>query len=250
MEISLLELVSAVSSFAALLTAIIVFFTLIEMKRQRQSTYKPNLMFKPVSFSLSASFTDVLQYTISSKGNESSNDKMHARLFSEIYNIGLGSAKNLAVTWTFDYKKSIERIENEDSKLGVSISIDNDFLKIKEKNEMWINLVNDLNQNTDYLLPTSITSEPGKVRIPTSYVHLLSLYFIFCIYNDPEIESPLELKDFPELKMIIKYQDIEEHYHIKKYRIESNYMHIEYKRNNDGNLSSFFADFLMEFRAV
>ena len=76
MEFSLTELVSTVSSFAALLTAIIVFFTLIEMKRQRQSAYKPDLMFKPIRFSFSAGFADVLEYKIASqKDNEDSKNE-------------------------------------------------------------------------------------------------------------------------------------------------------------------------------
>jgi hypothetical protein len=123
MEFSLIELVTAVSSFAALLTAIIVFFTLIEMKRQRQSAYKPDLMFKPIRFSFSADFFDVLDYKIASQKDDDDSKNEQYKPTGQIYNIGLGSAKNLYPTLHFDYRKAIklvnELIDNIDGKFNL-----------------------------------------------------------------------------------------------------------------------------------
>lgn len=249
MKISLIEIISAVSGFAALLTAIIVFFTLIEMKRQRQSSYKPDLTFKPVHFSFSATFTDALQHKISSKKINGDSNKAHYEPSTEIYNVGLGSAKNLCVTWRFDYQKAIKLIKNAEGKFGLTISLENMLLQIKDKVVTWIEITYDLRQDIDYLLPASIANETARLLIPSSYVHLLSFYFIFHVYKNPDENILFNFADFPELKMNTKFNDIGGKTYSKKYKINPRRLSMQYNCNDDGCLSSINVDFLLEFNA-
>jgi hypothetical protein len=255
MEYSLLELVSAFSSLAALLTAIIVFFTLIEMQRQRESSYKPDLVFKPIDYSFSANFTCPLEYRISSEIDNDEGNKAQYNPSAKIYNIGLGPAKNLCLTFDFDYQKAIrlvkELTENVDGNFGLTISLEDMFLKIviKDGGCTWVEITNDLRLDEDYLLPVSTVKEPTVLSAPHSYVLLLGFYSIFHAYKNYEEEIPPDLRAFPELKMTAKFNDIGKKTYRKNYGIDSSYRSISYKRNDNGRLDNIDVDFLLEITA-
>lgn len=208
MQITLSELISAISSVAAFVTAIIVFFTLLEMIRQRQSSYMPDLVCKPLQFSVSADITDTLKYTISSKDNGDNRDQDHRDPQGKIFNIGLGSAKNLNLTWRFDHEKAIEDVKRLNLELDLALFIKDNFMIIKcESGGIYINLAIAYLKSIDYILPVSITNQPVSIPIPSCYVHLLSIYSIFQIYKDSE--NVLDaLSSFPQTWLTIKFKDV------------------------------------------
>ena len=228
MQITLSELISAISSVAAFVTAIIVFFTLLEMIRQRQSTYKPDLVCKSTQFFVSADVIDTLQYTISTKDNDDKGDQNRRAPQGRAFNIGLGSAKNLILTWRFDHDRAIEDVSRLNLELGLSLFVEENILKIKGKfGGIHINLANDNFQNIDYILPVSITNEPVSIHIPFSYVHLLSIYSIFQMYNDSE--NALDaLSSFPQIWLTIKFKDVGGRVYKKKYGINARYQYIQW----------------------
>lgn len=251
MQMSLPELISLISSVAALVTAIIVFFTLIEMKRQRQSSYKPDLICKPLRFSISANTTDNLQHVISTIDNRDKSDQDHHSSDGEVFNIGLGSAKNLCVTWRFDYEQATELVNKLNVELGLTISIEDNILIIKDKNGgTCIDLEHDLLQSIDYLLPVSIENKPAPILIPSSYVHLIGLYSVLRIYRDPEITLNFGLSDFPQLGMTTDFNDVGGKGYKKKHRVNPRRLAMELKHNDDGTPMSIKIDFLLEFKEL
>jgi hypothetical protein len=226
MQINLSELISAISSVAAFVTAIIVFFTLLEMIRQRQSSYKPDLVCKSTQFYVSADVTGTLQYTISTEDNGDKGDRNRRYPQGRIFNIGLGSAKSLNLTWRFDHERAIEDVKRLNLELGLSLFVKDNILTIKGKSGgNYINLANAYLQNIDYILPVSITNKPVSIDIPFSYVHLLSIYSIFQIYNDSG--NPLNfLSSFPHIWLTIKFKDVGGRIYKKKYGVNARYQYI------------------------
>ncbi|MBW1780965.1 MAG: hypothetical protein JRL30_09525 [Deltaproteobacteria bacterium] len=236
MPITLSELISSISSVAALVTAIIVFFTLLEMIRQRQSSYKPDLVFKPLRFSVSADTFDTLQYTISTEDSGDNSEQGHHDPNGKVFNIGLGSAKNLRFTWQFDHEKAIERVKKLNVELGLTTNVKDKILIIKAKtSSVYISLENDFLQSIDYLLPVSITNQPVIMQIPSCYVNLLSIYSIYQICKNAD-DALHALSSFPRARVTTEYKDVGGKIYKKKYSVNSRYHHIEWGGGDDGTL--------------
>ena len=109
---TLTELITLAASFAACISALSAVIAILQVKKQRESSYKPDLFLKSRG-SIDARFLlktpntnfEYLQFVNDQK------DVVHSILYT-IENIGFGSAKNVKILWSFDFKEAFRKLRN------------------------------------------------------------------------------------------------------------------------------------------
>jgi hypothetical protein len=209
-------LVSIFAIIAAISTVIYTFVTvktLKEIKRQRETTYLPNVVLGESSYTMkidkdlkhnSIQFEDV---TTKIKTND---------CFLNIYNIGLASAKNLNIIFEINDNKFIELIKENISEVEIA-ELGNGFLSIKHKEfNGGHNLAAQKNKSKDFLIPINIENKPFKLELPS---YLMTILYLL-VYN---LEDNYELiSDLPHFDLKIKYEDLSNKQHFINYQLKLN----------------------------
>ncbi|GIP40594.1 hypothetical protein J31TS4_38740 [Paenibacillus sp. J31TS4] len=200
------ELISLSSSVAAFITSGIALFNVIELNKQRKQSLIPEIIFKEASFSIfnGKNSPIPIKWLAINKDIDITGD-----FALECFNIGLGSAKNLNLSWSYDIKAIIEIIHKNNNEKVYQIDYDekSQFVNIKMKNGGLSATKLDLQSKSEYILPASAHKEPTKFRLPTSYHYLCSILLdLFFDYTaDEEIA---QLLNWPPLRLELVYEDV------------------------------------------
>jgi hypothetical protein len=215
-----------ISALATLAAAIIYYFTLRELKRQRENTYKPHLFIDDLHFNVqgirkgnlifpkkwgdaSKAFDIFLEFT---QENFSPSD-----FGLKCYNIGFGTAKKITITFSYDIDVFIEQVNKlnefvtEDKR--ITVKKDRFFVSFDCKNKdlpfinSAVSIENVLKRYVSYILPVNIKSDYAYIKLPSHYLELLNIYvFLFSsIPNKKEIDIQI---DIPIITSEIIYSDI------------------------------------------
>lgn len=93
------QLIAVSSSVAAAISALATFFTVLQVSENRKSSYRPEIIFANTKFSSTRKVKI-----------DSPNTDPEKYISVDMYNIGLGSAKNIEISWSFSI---ISAVENE-----------------------------------------------------------------------------------------------------------------------------------------
>lgn len=137
---------------------ILTFLTLIQLKRQRESMYIPDIFLGErhvdlFGFDLKDRFSD-FTYTLLKKPKEEKNsekieDKSYPWLDIYIHNIGFGAAKYIKGTWEYDFSKFISLIKKV---------LDKEQFELSTNKRDGINEVSITHLNTDHFSSARIFS--------------------------------------------------------------------------------------------
>ena len=181
---------SIVANMATLLTALATLFAVLEMRRQRKSSFRPDLVV--VNESIVAEKHPTISFPAPIRWHEP--EVIYSGAVSvttiapirldysvRVYNLGTGPAKDLIFEWSFDLSKLVEAVNSLSQRLfaGQFIELTSaNWLKFTSKSDgsNEINLDGDLKREEDFLLPSSIIHSPCLVRLPSSYINLISSY--------------------------------------------------------------------------
>lgn len=215
--------VNFVIGISTLFTSFIILFTLFEMIEQRLSTIKPAIFVKnsAIMINWDKEPHGPLNFSIEDKKTiESDKNNEHPRGF-ECYNIGLGAAQKIHISYNFDIQKMIEKIKELDKDSKVSIKFKNSTLVIGTESylQAYPQEITD-KIRIDYILPTNIDSTPTYIPLPELFIDLFSVY-LYLLLNSLEKsdESLNKITEVNKCNLIIKYQDIGNEQYIKKYEI-------------------------------
>lgn len=217
--------VNWVTGFSTLFTAVIVLFTLFEMKEQRVSTYKPVIVVKDsrINVTWDNDNQDPLKFSINNN-SEISSGKTKKKISSELesYNIGLGAAQKISISYTFDLQAIIDNIKKLDKESQIRIKDSDSLLSIKSKvvRKCYPHHKYD-DINIDYILPANIDSKPTFIQLPSKFIDFFLVYLFFLLNSLNEESAPLEqIAAFNKCNMILKYQDIGNEQYSKEYVVE------------------------------
>lgn len=100
------EIISLVSSIAALATSVIALFNVVELIKQRKQSVIPEVAFKEGTFHIyNASNSPIpLKWVGTNMYNYDSDNPFQF----ECFNIGIGSCKKVKLTWSYDVERFIE----------------------------------------------------------------------------------------------------------------------------------------------
>lgn len=205
----------SLASIAALVTALIVFATLKEMKRQHKVSMTPYLSLAPTSFKISFLDDNRIEW-ISTIGNSSSDNfsnnsekteqtNLLNSTFLRIDNIGLGTAKSIRMNWDFDNK-----FENEFN--TISSRYHNNHIKISRglfqyPNSKLLSIYSPQNEFIQYLLSASVRNVSIRLNIPEPYMFLFFMHMRLIF--DTEYSQQSKIPEYPSLKLCLEYEDIE-----------------------------------------
>lgn len=180
------NIINIIGHFLTLVSLLLVFITLLEMKIQRNNTYMPQIV---------AESNEKIEISWDSKSDfiflkEDTN--MYNQIYLNIYNVGVGVARNLEFAWDKDNVNVLANYINKNS-VDFSISLINEMMVIKttgiEAGGLGLECISKLN----FLAPN--VDEPYKVNLPIQYIQLYKIMLIEQINNYPPIQLKVSYTD-------------------------------------------------------
>ena len=195
--LSIDQLIAVSSSVAAAISALATLFTVLQVSENRKSSYRPEIIFTRTKFDLTREV-----------GTDPHNIAARERISVDAYNIGLGSAKNIEISWSFSIISALEKI-NSLTALGAELNkytfehgmISSEGEHAPASVSLW---KNQKIHKIDFALPASVNNQPLSIAIPHAYITLWEPYVIGAV----RIGKAELLDDFPLLACVITYQDV------------------------------------------
>jgi hypothetical protein len=219
-----------ISALAAVTYTIVAFRTLLEIKAQRETTYRPDIIVDEGLFYIYSYKSDKgefpVEYTYEKKNQLYHCENFTISSFSiNLFNIGLAAAKEIQIEYSFDLDK-ISSIINEQNKTLpadkiINIKKGNAFLEFKAAENAVVRssyhaIDSQLKREINHILPVNISSNPIKIALPTYILEIHSILIYSFWMNDTKDN------EFPELPIInlkISYFDIGNNKHSKEYEL-------------------------------
>ena len=204
---SISEWISLTSSIGAMSAAVVALFTLIELFRQRKSSYKPDLCILQTSFVIRESKLYGVNLSLDWWHEERDGVSTLVRPSIPLVNVGFGAAKDVYAKWTFDSEKLIRDVSYlaKESYQPFSIEKERSFLSLRKEGQE----VGGVNAEMttweyEYVLPLSQDKGGREVPLPPSYSFLIPAYLSLSVMKDRSIED----SEVPEIKLELAYTDI------------------------------------------
>lgn len=212
-------------------TAIGIFisvFTLLEMKSQRETSYKPKLFVDGSSFVVKSLEIEDIKFPIYwvKKNNDSIIKTIASPSFKlDCYNIGFGTAKNVTLTYSYNLKEFMSFVKKKIDKTGkrekgkhcgwsTTYNKYNNlfppecaayYLENEPPFEYCYDYNVNYNRYISYILPVNIDKKAFSISIPEAFLSLLNIY----VYeNKRKSLYYLDNDSIPKINIKLKYYDI------------------------------------------
>ena len=184
----------AISSLATLLAAFATFWTVSEMKRQREASYRPDLSAPDVLIHCSQFYNpnQTPKFTIE-YGNE------NILIF---HNLGFGVAKEIQIEWENNYHEIIKLIEIKDTSKEFKFTLNGNTLLMEAWGNMWPRVIGDMQRNSNFLYPDDELS----IKIPDTYLLLVTIY-AHLVFKEIKVNNKFDF-NLPSTTFKISYKDI------------------------------------------
>ena len=229
-----IEFKISVADIVAIITIGFTYFSLIEIKKQRESVYLPDLFIEDrlislYGFNMNEPFSDFTYGTVYSI--EKTNMKTDLVMFLKVYNIGFGSAKGIKFKWDYDFEAFANLIEKVVDKENFDFNrvpmIGQNHISFKHKTSHHFSgrlFEEGINDELSVLRPNQTDENISVVAIPDLYSMLLSYYICFkheVFKQKSEINFPINsLEEIPPLTLQVSYYDIGNKQRIKKFSVQ------------------------------
>lgn len=215
-------IISAVGSVGAFIAGVVALFTLKELKKQRESSYKPALMLLRKSHKVVMKSLGPVK--LGYHWGEASSPNVIPQETIPLINLGYGAAKNITLDWKFEHEKLLE----DANKLAHTthqeyfLKVDKQTLSAVSKGMILLNIIaNNEQQQVDFLLPNTTNKGVLSVEIPSLYTVLTSCYLSLCVHAKLK---PEDIK-LPMLSLVIEFQDVASKKYNKEFRFECDIKH-------------------------
>ena len=204
------HLISILTSVAACLSAIAAFFTVRQVSKQREHSYRPELVIPSIVIDGISSNQEKEFIPLWWSDNLNLNSHNDPKRFQfSINNVGLGAAKEIHLSWSFPIEKIVNDINKliQQSLIPLYFACEDGVLVAKSKDmvhesiSMWKNQKNEI---LDFILPSGLEKTPALIVFPDAYKRLLSS----CIYFSFKTSKFEMLEKFPPLLLTISFKDI------------------------------------------
>lgn len=242
------RIIALISSIGTFISAIVVIFTLREMKEQRKSAYRPELIVNNSNFFIYSDtngrryFPAIWSNKELEKPSKENIEKIKP-IHLNVYNIGLAAAKCIEIRWSFDVAKIIDEINSFKDFDDVEVTYNRNIRNretveiICPSGEIFLVLNNDFFKiSYDYLLPNDKDGALIEVEIPYVYCMLCSTIIYYKMINGKN--SDIDFDKFPEFSLSIKYEDISRNVYEKefKFKLNINSMIVPLKNNENNSI--------------
>lgn len=226
-----MELAITLTAIAALLTGIVNFFMLAEMKKQRTAISKPVLKL------LSKNTNAILDSKTGAWAWEESDTNTFRKL--NFLNFGAGPAINVSIEWEFDFELLINSLKHFDPYSQIKLEYKNGLLYLGDS----IHVIKNQRSEIIDAIPVYSSGEKQGLNIPLYYFSCIKKYIQLGLLERPETKSgnmeSFDLPDFQNLNVDIKYEDINGNKIKQKFSILLNIASVKKPQNEEaGNVHS------------
>lgn len=202
-----------VANAASLVTAIAALGTVLMMARQLRAAYRPEIALSRAVIRSTKVNEEILpRLWIASP--DSDPDYIPSSIYGlciEVRNIGLGTANDLRIKWSFPIEEVVKELnEIADTKRVLSYNRRSERLNIRVDDRLVksVGWTAHRRSSMDYIMPASIETTPTTLMVPPAYQSVASAMVFFCGTKELPKEPSL-----PSLKLEIRYKDIGQRTH-------------------------------------
>lgn len=231
---------STLSLLATLITAIATFWTVTEVKKQRESSYHPELYLSNQNvYFYGRKYDDIfLPFDYSTEPIEINHFEYRTGKISiELHNVGFAVSKAVSFQWEFDIKTALEQIEKNnlsdffhiEHNIGLEIAVPQTRYKHFHMVENQLR-----GGELNYIMPTTVQGTPTRLYIPSCYIdlYLVHLSSALSFYQEKTEENNefgiqnYDSKDFTPLLLNLSYRDLQGKAHLKRFKLEFSFSSI------------------------
>lgn len=230
---------------ATLITALATFWTVLEVKKQREASYHPEIYLgNQAVYFYGLKWKDTyLPFSYSTEEIKEFNDMAWKNYINiDLHNVGFAVAKAVEYEWSFDIQTVIENIHKVNRVGFFHVHFD----KILEISAPQIEfkfshmVANQLRGNTiNYILPSSIEKTATKIHVPSCYIDLYLIFLSSALnYYSKKTETKnevkthnIDLENFPQLNLKLAYKDLHGKTHSKSFGLRFSFSHLSSPEN-------------------
>jgi hypothetical protein len=224
------ETLTLLTTIGTFLAAIATFLTVLEMRWQRRTTYKPDLIVESTGFNIYPDGTDHFGM-ISVDGKRPAGSAGSGEVTLKARNAGFGPAKNVTYSWDTDFQAFLESIGKVDASIVASAEYQaGRLLRLfnAENLEHTHNLLSQLRGK----LPAIMADVSAGFYFPLAYLHLLQLSLNVRAKREEELmRAGATLRDrhifdmgafegWPPLTLTLSCKDLGGSEHTKKFTVQ------------------------------
>ncbi|MDG4812627.1 hypothetical protein P8629_06360 [Hydrogenovibrio sp. 3SP14C1] len=220
--------ISLATSVAAFFSAIAALFAVYLSSKHSKASYKPELILIGSSFILENK--DKFLKSDYLKEPKTDNEQAAQKIiYILLQNIGLGSAKEVQIKWSYSIKKMVLMANQlvQDSSFKYKIELKDGCLILESENQTTSTSIiwnGHQIKILDFVVPSSIDKTPEKIFLPSSYTSLISVLLTLIINSHKPQENKLaDIRNIPYITIDISYLDIGNTKHKRRFSIKPNF---------------------------
>lgn len=196
-----LSLATLLTAIAALLTAIVSYFSIREMRLARKASSFPHLFLSGGEFELHIEDTG-----FKVDGNKPAN--IH------IQNFGNGAALNVSLTWEVDIDEILALLKSFDVHNVTHFSRHKSQFVDEEELVLCMHhfYKRQINESLE-LIPPSTGKNVIDIKVPPFLFEAFTIYIKMAVHDRPDKKKYFDIVPFVPSKVTIKYQDLSGHDH-------------------------------------
>jgi hypothetical protein len=215
------QIISLTASVGACLAAVATFLTVWQIAKQRRATYSPEIIVMRANVLSTGDLKNpdlksLLNWKRSDDEEDTRTDFMGRNYPLFLVNIGMGSATNVLATWDFPLEAFVAYVRELENAHGYPLDIEysNGTVRVSRQQDIASFWNSQRVKHFDYILATSVKSEPTEISLPHSYILAVSICADVFVRNYDESGPKV-----PPLKLSLKFYDIAGKKHRMSYNI-------------------------------
>lgn len=179
------QLVATGASIGACMSAIAAFLTVRQVSKQREASYRPELVISRTVFEcgLNTASSKSIPDNWMKKDIDQKDIDFLQSFTVPLRNVGLGAAKEVSVKWSFPIEELVANVNKlaQESLTPAYFEYKNEILSLKSDSlgastSMWMN---QQKATIDFVLPAPIDQTPVELVIPRAFIQLVSAFIHF-----------------------------------------------------------------------
>ena len=221
------------ASIGACLSAVFAAWTILVLVRQQRAAYRPafalsRAMIRSMSsgdLPVPRMWTDessdsVVALTAHRESGRTAKSEDHAGrlLFMNVRNIGLGSANNIHIRWTFPMKGAVQKVnEIAQDASALSFAHGRVHVSLSDESVLHVGWRHHQQEFIDYITTSPSKGRPFALAVPYAYAVVASAMIFYY-----EQSSKAQYLTIPILRLDLTYRDIGQHRHRASFDIHFN----------------------------
>jgi hypothetical protein len=227
MPLNIDQWILILTGVATVATAVATFLTVREIKRQREASYRPDLVPSHQyahAYLIPKTNNQAFSWSKSRRDDPATINLSHDQYSITFFNIGMGPAKNIVASWMVEIEPSVKLInslaQRSFTALLVETSSNPAMLTISGPNgpRTTHSINNQLRSELEHVLPASLDRNGVEIWVPSFLLALLSLQITLGMRADRDgLASSPAWTTSPKATLLLTFADVAGATHAKEF---------------------------------